>query len=226
MTSLTMLGHIPGRPPFLSTLRGMLIRINATSCKFLKRYAVYSNLCLEQHGIGHINVRQFVTGVPYCSNFIQKDTQFSITSHRKFHESRQCFYNASNQSRNFCSGPSQSHLFVHREGYRQLGLSSYLRGCGCLWSSPAGSCVMTPSFWLSPQGTASVIASQGLHTDSQRRQARSITMYVAAVVIFMLGMGYAGVPLYRMFCQVRLTLNQTCCSFFRSLYLKWNLRWQ
>ena len=39
-------------------------------------------------------------------------------------------------------------------------------------------------------------------SDKENKYLNSVLMYAFALVIFMIGMSYAGVPLYRMFCAV------------------------
>lgn len=47
------------------------------------------------------------------------------------------------------------------------------------------------------------------------KRLRTITMFVASAAVVMIGVAYAGVPLYRMFCQVCfIYLVFDCCSLF------------
>jgi len=74
-----------------------------------------------------------------------------------------------------------SSLYFRRQFYSVLSINSQLR---CLSCRRVGHLV----FWRA-------------HANNTRRQRSSVS-YIIAVFVFMIGAAYAGVPLYRMICQV------------------------
>lgn len=62
----------------------------------------------------------------------------------------------------------------------------------------------------------SKLEARFISTNSKEvKRLRTITMFVASAAVVMIGVAYAGVPLYRMFCQVGyIYLVIGCCSLF------------
>ena len=81
-----------------------------------------------------------------------------------------------------CSRPILPKLCLSRQFHSVLSISSELH---CLSCQKAGQHIFHRAY-----------------TNESRRQ-QSYASYIIAVFIFMIGAAYAGVPLYRMICQVR-----------------------
>lgn len=67
------------------------------------------------------------------------------------------------------------------------------------WSSLMGTRISSPTL---EKGHSKLGASFISTNSKEVKRLRTITMFVASAAVVMIGVAYAGVPLYRMFCQV------------------------
>jgi len=89
-----------------------------------------------------------------------------------------------------CSRPLLSELCLHRQCCSAVSINSQLRCPSCR--------------------TVGQLVVCRRYTNDSRRQ-RSAVSYIVAVFIFMVGAAYAGVPLYRMICQVSTNIRLVQC---------------